>query len=538
MNAALRQLLRLRVRGNVRKALRVMKTPRGIVFSVLGGMIFVVWFGPTVLAIMFSPPTDVDPKQILLFAPAVLFLICLLNTVSRLGRSALYFTPAEIDFLFPAPVTRLNLLLYKLSGIVAASLGLGLVAGAFLARVVHSPLASIVATTLALLFVNLVSVIGALLKENVLKGGSMSARLLTLCGMGILVGMLAVPIWTRTPGMDMQATLGEIIEAPSIALVLAPFRVFVLAMVSETLAGVAGWSMVALALNLVAFAIISRLDAINTESALHSSRRQFDRLQAARSQKHTTWKGAARWRFPQLPSFGGAGGIAWRQLTTALRGSRAIAMYFFVLAAIFSVLFVLSDGETQEVLIGAVAVPAVFLTFFLIALLRFDFRGELDHIEWLKMLPASSYTLVIGELITPIAILTGVQWVIAAFAMLAIGYSEYIVPAAAFLLPVNIVLVGTENMLFLMYPTRNAAAGLGDLQSLGRNVVLVLVRTVLFAVWAGLAVLIGLAVYLVSGSWTAMVVTTWLIMMVTCFGVIPATAVAFRKFDVSVHMPA
>src|SRR6476660_8693647 len=47
--------------------------------------------------------------------PLILLLFLLLSVVSNWGEAAIYFPPAEVDFLFSAPFGRRELLLYKLT---------------------------------------------------------------------------------------------------------------------------------------------------------------------------------------------------------------------------------------------------------------------------------------------------------------------------------------------------------------------------------------------------------------------------------------
>jgi len=53
-------------------------------------------------------------EKILEYGPVGLLLYCLLNVVSTSGERAVYFSPGEVNFLFPAPFGRRELLAYKL----------------------------------------------------------------------------------------------------------------------------------------------------------------------------------------------------------------------------------------------------------------------------------------------------------------------------------------------------------------------------------------------------------------------------------------
>src|SRR5205814_10593130 len=76
-----------------------------------------------------SPRTD--PAAVRDVAPVILLAMCLLTLVSSGGEKAIAFAPAEVDFLFPGPFTRRQLLAYKigksLAGVAFSSLLLSIV---------------------------------------------------------------------------------------------------------------------------------------------------------------------------------------------------------------------------------------------------------------------------------------------------------------------------------------------------------------------------------------------------------------------------
>jgi len=540
MHPALIQLVRLRLRGTMRRMLRTMKSPRGIAFSIIGGFVFAVWLGPAVMAMLFREKAQQDPEQILRYGPLILLAICVTNIFSRLGRGALYFTPAEIDFLFPSPVSRLNLLLYKLIGIAAASVGVGVFLGVFLLSGAPWLLAAMLGAILGMSFANLISIAAALVKEHCFQRGAHLFRAVVVLILAVLVGMVFWPLHTMDRELEYSEMFQHVLDAPTIAALLAPLRVFVLAATASDSTTLAQWGGLSVLMNLATFLAIVVLDARNTEAALHGSRKMHARLeQAKRGHALSTWKGAARWRFFQLPRLGGAGSIMWRQCTTALRNSRSLLSFFLLMLALMGFVYFTIHQEDSPIGFAVFIGPTVFFTFFLITMMRFDFRGDLDQLEWLKMLPIPTNSLVIGQLFTPIALLTVVQWlVLGAFASV-FGHLPIVMIVACFVVPINIVMVGLENIMFLLYPTRQLAAGFGDLQAVGRNIVLFAVRAFFLVLWAGLGAAAGAAAFFLTGRSTgAMLLASWIVLMLASVLVIPATAAAFRRFDVSVHTPA
>ena len=76
--------------------------------------------------------------------PPGMLLFVLLNIFSSIGERAIYFTPSEVDFLFPAPFSRREILLYKILGGVTAAVYFGLFFPVMTFRYIHSwPAASV-----------------------------------------------------------------------------------------------------------------------------------------------------------------------------------------------------------------------------------------------------------------------------------------------------------------------------------------------------------------------------------------------------------
>src|SRR5712692_10068425 len=100
---------------------------QGVLLALLGLFIFIPW-----LMLIVAPRQEgLAPDKILTGGPAILIGYCLLNVVLSGGERAVYFSPAEVTFLFTAPFTRRQLLGYK----VAVSLLFNLPTTLFLALV-------------------------------------------------------------------------------------------------------------------------------------------------------------------------------------------------------------------------------------------------------------------------------------------------------------------------------------------------------------------------------------------------------------------
>src|SRR5688500_946077 len=101
----------LQLRGLVRRMLRGARTVRGAIFFILGLLIFAAWLMP---AFFQANLGRVDPAEVRRTMPLILLAVSVLSALTSAGEKAIAFTPAEVDFLFPAPFPRRHLLLYKL----------------------------------------------------------------------------------------------------------------------------------------------------------------------------------------------------------------------------------------------------------------------------------------------------------------------------------------------------------------------------------------------------------------------------------------
>src|SRR5262249_11158463 len=118
MIAALFYLQYHSVRNRLLSRFKRLKQPKYLVGALVGGLYFYFYF----FRYLFSqggfnqgtalPPGH--PELVELFGALFLFVIVVMAWIFPHERAALTFTEAEVAFLFPAPVTRRQLIHYKL----------------------------------------------------------------------------------------------------------------------------------------------------------------------------------------------------------------------------------------------------------------------------------------------------------------------------------------------------------------------------------------------------------------------------------------
>ncbi len=331
MPLALWTLLWLNLRATARRVGRQARTPKGAVLLSVGLGVVVLWLLPTVLVGRFVPPTDRDVVRV--GGPLLILGLCLLNLLSATGERAVSFSPAEVDFLFPGPFTRRQLLTYKLvkTGSVAAlsallfGLVLGRHGGTFAGRVIGS--------WFTLQFFQLVAMVAALLTAS--AGRRTIGRRTLGLGVVAVVAVAVGPTAYRYYPAGGMAVAGHVGDAPLGRAVVAPFAVFARAITTDHLAtdGLT-WDAAAAGIDAVLVAAVFALDADYLEVAAAASARRSARMSRVRQGGIAGMARAtsARLHLPPLPWLAGTGPVVWRQLTTVLRTARGLLTVLAVLA--------------------------------------------------------------------------------------------------------------------------------------------------------------------------------------------------------------
>ena len=114
MDQALIKLLKLRLRGAVRRSFRGVKTVRGAIFFLLGLGAMLMWLGPQVMVFFVAGHAPVDPQVLRDVLPLVLLGLLLMSMLGAARMEGIHFTAAEVDFLFSGPFYAPATAVYKL----------------------------------------------------------------------------------------------------------------------------------------------------------------------------------------------------------------------------------------------------------------------------------------------------------------------------------------------------------------------------------------------------------------------------------------
>ena len=334
MNRALWLLLGLQLRGWGRNLVRSLGTVKGVLLAAVGLGVFLLWFGSLILT-TGTPAYTHD--QIREWGPAGLLFYCLLNVVSTPGERAIYFSPGEVNFLFPGPFGRRELLGYKITLQFVFSLPTALFMTFVFQIYAHTFVAAFVGLLLTYQFMQLfVTAVNLAASAVGARLFSFGRRIAVLAVVALVLAIAWQAGWTQGQG-SVGEVLARAVKTDVWRTVSRPLSYFFDAFLSENLWPDLAWNaLLALTVDLVLLAVVFGLDAEYLEASASASARIYARLQRMRrvGPSGAARGGKALFRLPMAPWWGGAGPIFWRQLTTATRGAGRLltAMVIFALA--------------------------------------------------------------------------------------------------------------------------------------------------------------------------------------------------------------
>jgi hypothetical protein len=538
MHPSLLKLIGLRARAGRRQMMRGLKTPRGAVLCLIGCGMFVVWIGPGFFLGISHHARLVEPEAMRSNVPAILLLMCGWTILNAGGDKAIYFSPGEVNFLLGGPFRRRELLAYKLLfGVQGAALSSLIFAMAFLA---YFPwwVSTYVGIFLSLGLIQLVSMSCMLIGQSIGERAYSRLRKLLIIMVVALIALPVVRMFRLSDG-NIREAWTYVRESGAVQGLFAVFNVYGRAMTAERFyPDLIVWSGLALAINCILAGFVMWLDSDYIEASVIQSQKQYERLQRIRRGGLSGWGGRIkkRGRLAQLPWCGGAGPIAWRQLVSALRSSRGLLIMLVIIAvAVFPAMLVLRGGRGQIAVLGGIGWVSIFLT----QRITFDFRGDLDHIDVLKSLPLRTTSVVLGELMVPVFVLTVLQLLIAVVAtVLGLMPPYFLAFGAIVIVPVNFVLFEIDNLLFLLFPSRQMTGRPTDVQFFGRTMLMLFAKLILLGIAAVLVSAAGFLVYLAVGQLPmAIVGAGTFVLAIIAAVMVPCVAWAFRRFDISTETP-
>jgi hypothetical protein len=384
-----------------------------------------------------------------------------------------------------------------------------------------------------------------LIGETMLERASIRGRKLIAAAFIVIIASALLPLLRAGRGRSVSDLAMEFASTGAGRVLLAPVGVFGDILAAKQLAPDALPSVAIAALVLGALAtVVVWLDAQYLESADLTGRKVHERIERLprggvigfRPQPGAR---ARCLRIPLPPRLNGVGPIAWRQLTTAVRQSRGVIVVLLLLcAALGPALYLAGVAEHPSPVTLIIGIVCSMNALFANAL-RFDFRGDLGHLDVLKSLPLRPAAIVVAQLVAPTLVLTICQ--IPLFAGLGFFFpvdAHFVLGAALTAIPLNALVFAIDNVLFLQFPARNWGVSPGDLHGVGRRMTISFAKTMILLAACGVAVNAGKRASVAVGtSSTVFIATTAFVLALETLALLPLMVRAFRRFDPSSETP-
>lgn len=543
MPSALAKLYWLQVCGLLRNGVRRLKTVRGAVTGILAlAGLFMVFGQPVLLYFTSSRPPSMAPQGTVVLdalIPVAMLVYCLLSICSSLGERAIHFSASEVDFLFPAPFSRRQLLAYKVVGHASSAVFAALVVACTQLMFLRSWMAAFVGSALALLLVSGLTMSAQLVAESVSERLYTRGRRALVAGVILLVAVVLGQVASRGLQGSWEEILSQVRHSPLVVALLAPFAVYARIITAERwFPDTLGWMALGVPMIVATYAVAFWLDANYLETAVRVSQKLQERKRRILSGDVFAGEASGPVRsapWLRLPWCGGAGPLVWRQLVQTLRlggwGLRSVLVLSLVGIVIF---LVRQQGAKLTVVPYTVIGVMAYFTFVMSFQFPLGFRNDRPRMELLKSLPLHPLAVATGQIIVLVLLLTVFQGIVfAVTGVLTPEGAPVLLTAALFALPYNWILVGVENLLFLLYPSVNLMDRSQGALNAGVALLMFLTKGLLLAGCALVAGGPAALAYFLTQSLVASAAVAWLMLLLPAAGMLLLVAWAFRRFDVS-----
>lgn len=448
-------------------------------------------------------------------------------------RLALAFTPAEIQFLFAAPVSRPALLGYKLGRAQLVILLNVLIWSVLLRAGAESGPGRWLHAGSLWLFFSLISLhrLGvALTRSTVVEHGVSGLRRAVVPILLFALGAAAA--WITIAGFEPAGeepleALRQLLATPPLAWVLYPFHLPLLPFGATTAGDWLPRAAVVLGIVGLHLVWIFRADRAFEEASVAASARRAARLE--RWRRHGAAGGSVaptrrRW-VPLAPNGHPAVAIAWKQLTRLVRtvsSGFALFMAALLLGGIGVGLATVHEDPFLLTMAGTLALSwTAILVLFGPFWVRADIRSDLDHLATLRTWPLAGQVIMAGQVLGSVVVLTLLEVLLGLASIIALKGTGSLATGGLFLgaaflaaLPllalVNVLAISLQNAGALLFPSWiRVEVRPGGIEATGQQILTAGVSLILLGLLlVGPAALAGLFAYLLydgMGGWAFIV---------------------------------
>jgi hypothetical protein len=392
-------------------------------------------------------------------------------------RGALAFTPAEVQFLFPAPVSRRQLVHAKLINLQLVILLNTAIFSVLLRGGGGSVEGWQRGLSLWMLFSVLAlhrlgaSIVHANAKEHV--GKARRRFILPALVFGAVLAAVAYGVITAWPELRLASLSGvkstllaltEALRQPVPSTALFPVRAV---LEPVFLSGSTMWSTTmpwAAAILLLNYAWVVRLDRAFEEAALEATQHRADRLQRFRTSQMGNSR-SRKGKLAKVPALALTGrpemAIAWKNVVAAMRGGawRTQLLTFTIsLAALAAITHSASD-RAGDVFMGVTFGWGAMLLFIGPLWMRFDLRLDLPRLAMLKTMPLPGWRIVGAEIAAVTALHSVTVWSLMVVPLVMFLQEPALLAESGATIPIFVsVAVGVPVFNALMFTIQNGTA--------------------------------------------------------------------------------
>jgi hypothetical protein len=346
-----------------------------------------------------------------------------------MDSSMLEFSDAEQQFLFPAPVSRRQLLVYRIM-----RSQIGMLFGAAMIGVFSPPTIGVsrlrisVASWIILLTARIYFTGVTLARARLGASGGRTRRVawLPISALALALALVAGAIgaqWRQAPPADALAGLlliGRAADTPAARVVLLPFRALVQPLFAEwpgAYLGAIAWALIVLVV-VVTWVLLS--DEAFQEAVSDAAERRSQ--EPVRKGEPIYKVRSTGWVLP--PTGRPETAFAWKAAMQTLRmvDKRSLLRGVIILFCLTIVAALMGRASGFASMLGAFSIAGTMFAILLAPqIVRIDMRQDLQHLELLKTWPVKASAVVRGELVWPSVIITAGAWTMLAVATLLSG---------------------------------------------------------------------------------------------------------------------
>jgi ABC-2 type transport system permease protein len=506
-------------RNRFARQLRYLRSPRYLVALLLGTAY--LWF-----MIVGQRPAPVpgempDASGLELVGALALLGVVAWGWVFGVERRVLAFTPAEVTFLFSGPVTRRELIQFKLLRTQLLILFNALLWTLILSRERFGISAWLRVVSIWVLLTTLsfhrlgASFVRTSLSEHGRLG--LRHRIVSLVVVGAVLIALTWSIADALPEIaaagaedprGFLAAAAQAAQEPLPSTLTYPFRVMIRPLAASTFSEWLGALWPALVLLLLHYIWVVRSDSAFEEAAAEVSlrRAQAADRRARRGARPRAPVGPSAPLFRLSPVGWPAGAILWKNLVavTRTRRFRNAAIILGAAGAAVAALSFDPEGTLAEIAGWLAACWAGLLVVIGPQWVRNDLRGDLLKLDLLRSYPLRGWSVVIAEAAASTLMLTAIQLGLLSIAYLAFLGNQsmrptleertlLLVAGIVFLPAINLLGMLIQNAAALLYPAwvRLGSGRPGGVEALGQNLLMTVAFIALLALTLLLPVVIA-----------------------------------------------